>query len=278
MAPQAPWSSTSHAFAQHQFSQVANFWRQGHQASFRLEALPGGRAELNLTFHLPPASEVIPPPIPVLPVPAQRLIHPLFPKGSFSHAKPAPGNSLPSQSPKGAPASSSPNRPRSAAQQRRSHHRTCLHKAKLAALQLPPPSFGSLRALAMAAQTASVLQPPPSHPESAVSAAPSPPAAALLASSPLPGPTSLPSPIPQLDGALFSPSYSETDANVTRPLVINCLNCKGPMSPSHQCEETLVVKPTPPRRIRPMKFCDNCDTLYQSGTKCLACVIPAPPP
>ena len=277
MPPQAPWSPNAHAFAQHQFSHVANFWKQGRQASFRLEALPGGQAELNLTFHLPSASEVIPPPIPVLPVPAQHLIRPLFPKGSFSHAKPASGNSLPSLSPKHAPASSSPNRPRSVAQQRRSHHRTCLHKAKLAALQLPPPSSGSLRALALAAQTASVLQPPPSHPESAVSAAPSPPATALLASSPMPGPPSPPSPIPQLDGALFSPSC-ERDATVTSPMVINCLNCKGPMSPSHQCEETLVAKPIPSRRLRPMKFCDNCDTLYQSGTKCLACVIPAPPP
>ena len=278
MAPQSPWSPTAHAFAQHQFSNVANFWRQGHKASFRLEVLPGGHAELNLTFHLPQASEVIPPPIPVLPVPAQRLIPPLFPKGSFSQAKPAPGNSPPFLSPKGAPASSSPNRPRSVAQQRRSHHRTCLHKAKLAVLQLPPPSSGSLRALAMAAQTASVLQPPPSHPESAVSAAPSPLVTALLSSSPMPGPPSPPSPIPQLDGALFSPSGSERDATVKTPLVINCMNCKGPMSPSHQCEETLVAKPTPPRRIRPMKFCDNCDTLHPSGTKCLACVIPAPSP
>ena len=82
MPPQAPWSPTAHAFAHHQFSHVANFWKQGRQASFRLEALPGGQAELNLTFRLPSASQVIPPPSHVSPVPApQRPIHPLFPKG-----------------------------------------------------------------------------------------------------------------------------------------------------------------------------------------------------
>ena len=84
MAPQAPWSPTAHAFAQHQFSHVVNFWKQGRHASFRMEALPSGRAELNLTFQLPPASEVFPPPSPVFPAPApQRTIHPLFPKGFF---------------------------------------------------------------------------------------------------------------------------------------------------------------------------------------------------
>ena len=62
MPPQAPWSPTAHAFAQHQFSHVVNFWKQGRPASFRMEALPGGRAELNITFQLPPASEVVPPP------------------------------------------------------------------------------------------------------------------------------------------------------------------------------------------------------------------------
>ena len=57
MPPQAPWSPNAHAFAQHQFSHVANFWKQGRQASFRPEALPGGHAELNITFQLPTASE-----------------------------------------------------------------------------------------------------------------------------------------------------------------------------------------------------------------------------
>merc|ERR1712110_1017739 len=86
MPPQAPWSPTAHAFAHHQFSHVANFWKQGRQASFRLEALPCGQAELNLTFQLPPASEVIPPPSHVFPASApqpQRPIPPLFPNGFF---------------------------------------------------------------------------------------------------------------------------------------------------------------------------------------------------
>ena len=57
---------------------------RGRQASFRLEALPCGQAELNLTFQLPPASEVVPPPAQVYPthVP-QRPIQPLFPEGCF---------------------------------------------------------------------------------------------------------------------------------------------------------------------------------------------------
>ena len=67
MPPQAPWSPTAQAFAYHQFSHVANFWKQGRQASFRLEVLSGGQAELHLTFQLPPSSEVIPPPTPVAP-------------------------------------------------------------------------------------------------------------------------------------------------------------------------------------------------------------------
>ena len=79
MTPQAPWSPTAHAFAQHQFSHVANFWKQGRSASFQLEALPGGRAVLNLTFQLTTASEVIPPPSHVPPVPVpQRPTQPQF--------------------------------------------------------------------------------------------------------------------------------------------------------------------------------------------------------
>ena len=62
MPPQAPWSPTAQAFAHHQFSHVVNFWKQGRQADFRLKVLPGGQAELNLTFRLPSASQVIPPP------------------------------------------------------------------------------------------------------------------------------------------------------------------------------------------------------------------------
>ena len=132
MPPQAPWSPTAHAFAHHQFSHVANFWKQGRQASFRLEALPGGQAELNLTFQLPSASEVIPPPSHV-PAP-QRPIHPLFPES---------GSDLKSNqiSPKVA-----------SKRQRKNYRRSVLHRAALdaASSTLPPPVNGSLRQAASA--------------------------------------------------------------------------------------------------------------------------------
>ena len=136
MTTPTPWSPTAHAFAQHQFSHVANFWKQGRQASFRLEALPGGRAELNLTFQLPPASEVVPPPSHefTFPVP-QRPIHPLFPQGCFpqksdSGSKHAPQKKLSSK-------------------QRKNYRRSVLHRAALAATSLPPPKTGSLRQAAL---------------------------------------------------------------------------------------------------------------------------------
>ena len=154
MPPQAPWSPTAHAFAHHQFSHVANFWKQGRQASFRLEALPGGQAELNLTFRLPSACQVIPPPSHVSSVPApQRPIHPLFPKGC---------------SPKGSGAElASPKKVSS--RQRKSYRRSVLHRAALAAPSLPPPKDGSLRQAAQACvQRLQVPLPPQtSSPESA---------------------------------------------------------------------------------------------------------------
>ena len=97
MLPQAPWSPTAHAFAQQHVSHVANFWKQGWSASFQMEALPGGQARLNLTFQLPSASEVIPPPSHVFPVPApQRHINPLFPRGCFSQDSGADSKTTPS--------------------------------------------------------------------------------------------------------------------------------------------------------------------------------------
>ena len=139
MPPQAHWTPTAHAFAHHQFSHVANFWKQGREASFRLEALPGGRAELNLTFKLPSASEVIPPPSHVPTVPAhQRPIQPLFPKGCF---------------PQGSDLKSKPTSPKVASRrQRKNYQRSVLHRAALAAAStnLPPPKTGSLRQAASA--------------------------------------------------------------------------------------------------------------------------------
>ena len=73
--PGGPWSALNFAhqlsqvpsaqcFAQHQFSQVTNFWKQGRPANFHLRSLNNGQAELSLTFQLPSPSEIIPPPSP----------------------------------------------------------------------------------------------------------------------------------------------------------------------------------------------------------------------
>ena len=139
MASQAPWSPTAHAFAHHQFSHVANFWKQGRQASFRLEALASGQAELNLTFQLPPASEVIPPPSHVFPASTpqpQRPIPPLFPNGF-----------LPQRS--GGQVPRSVVQKKITSKQRKSYRRSVLHRAALAAPSLPPPKNGSLRQAAL---------------------------------------------------------------------------------------------------------------------------------
>ena len=100
--------------------------------SFRLEALPGGRAELNVTFQLPPASEVVPPPF--HPVPAyQRPTRPLFPGGSCPQG--------PASGPKTNPA----HQKKVSSKQRKSYWRSVLHRAAMAAPSLPPPKNGSLR-------------------------------------------------------------------------------------------------------------------------------------
>ena len=105
-----------------------------------LEALPNGQAELNLTFQLPPASEVIPPPAHVLPTSApQHPIHPLFPDGHFP------------QWPSGADSKKKHASPKKvSSRQRKSYWRSVLHRAALAAPSLPPPKNGSLRQAALA--------------------------------------------------------------------------------------------------------------------------------
>ena len=159
MPPEAPWSPTAHAFAHHQFSHVANFWKQGRQASFRLEALPCGKAELNLTFQLPHASEVVPPPSApshahVFPAPAaQRPIHPLFPKGFFPQRSGATASYKPA----------CPKKPSS--KQRKSYRRSLLHRAALAAPSLPPPKNGSLRQAALRPTPARCLCLASGHPK-----------------------------------------------------------------------------------------------------------------
>ena len=153
MAPQAPWSPTAHAFAQHQFSHVANFWKQGLPASFRLEALPGGQAELSLTFKLPSASQVIPPPFNVSPVPApQRPTHPLFPGG------------FPSKSTPVAEAKLEVRREQVSCKKRKSYRRAVLHRAATSALSLPPASENTLRSLATVAVAAAAAKASPCLP------------------------------------------------------------------------------------------------------------------
>jgi len=103
MAP-AQWTPTAQCFAQHQFSQVTNFWKQGRSASFHLRSL-NGQAELSLTFQLPSPSEIIPPPSPysTTPLPTsipkrpgaptplpKRPIVPLFPPGEAPQVKSPP--------------------------------------------------------------------------------------------------------------------------------------------------------------------------------------------
>ena len=148
MTPPAPWSPTAHAFAQHQFSHVVNFWKQGRPASLRLEALPGGRAELNVTFQLPPPSEVIPPPS-YPGATQQRPIHPIFPGGFSPQGHPL----FPGFSPQGpAPGRKTKQAPQKklSSRQRKSFRRSVLHRAALAALSLPPPKNGTLRQAAQA--------------------------------------------------------------------------------------------------------------------------------
>ena len=132
MPPQAPWSPNAQAFAQHQFSHAANFLKQGLQATFRLEALPGGQAELNLTFQLPSASKLIPPPshVPTVSAP-QRPTIPLFPEGFPQGSHPDPKPKIAS--------------PKVSSRQRKSYQRSVLHRASLAASSLSPPKYGSLR-------------------------------------------------------------------------------------------------------------------------------------
>ena len=248
MAPQAPWTPTAHAFALHQYSHVANFWKQGRQAGFRLEALQGGRAELNLTFHLPPASEVIPPPTPILPGPAQRPIHPLFPKGSFSqesHAKKPPPQK------------------KASSKQRKNFRRSVLHRAALAAPSLPPPKNGSLRQAAQAcvqrlqAVSASPVsiqsvrkRPLPDSPSAPFLSNILPlaqrirsdiqvgecevvsPEKEILRSSPLPeNPTS---PIPLCAKSI--PPPAPLVFTPEPPKKSSCANCEAEMMPDHQCK------------------------------------------
>ena len=80
--------------------------------------------------------------------------------------------------------------------------------------------------------------------------------------------------------------------------VLRCLNCEAEMTADHQCErieQSTVSSKVPssadtgqssakematdhtydvhrPRRLNIVKFCDTCDTLHPSGSKCPTCV------
>ena len=239
MPPQAPWSPTAHAFAQHQFSHVANFWKQGRPASFRLQALPGGRAELNITFQLPPAAEVIPPPSHMHPAPPQRSIPPLFPNGWVPKGS---GNneSKKQVSPK-----------KVSSRLRKSYQRSVLHRAALAAHSLPPPKNGSLRQAAQACvqrlQAASAL--PMSTQSAKKRTLPDSPSA-LSSSNLLPLAQRIRTDIQVGESEVESPeketlrsssllenslSLSEGSPYVRHP---SCLNCGTEMTPHHQCDAT----------------------------------------
>ena len=224
-------------------------------SKFLLEALPNGQAELNLTFQLPPASEVIPPPAHVLPTSApQRPIHLLFPDGHFP------------QWPSGADSKKKHASPKKvSSRQRKSYWRSVLHRAALAAPSLPPPKNGSLRqaalacvqrlqgGLALSLSTPSAKKRP--LPDSPNAPFPSnlPPLAQrirkdiqvgesevkspeneVLRSTPFLG--NSPSPIsPGLKG-IPSPVPLVLTPVVPEKLSLNCLNCDAKMTLDHQCE------------------------------------------
>ena len=136
MAP-AQWTPTAQCFAQHQFSQVTNFWKQGRSANFHLRSLNNGQAKLSLTFQLPSPSEIIPPPPPSFrtstftpshPFPSpKRPIIPLFPRGEVPTFKPRhPPQELPRS-------------------KRKSYRPSVLYKASKATPNLPPALPGTLR-------------------------------------------------------------------------------------------------------------------------------------
>ena len=251
MPPQAPWSPTAHAFAQHQFSQVANFWKQGRSASFQLEALPGGHAKLSLTFQLPPASTVVPPPSQVLPVPSpQRPTNPLFPKGCSPQKSDADSNTKQKHA----------SQMKVPSKQRKSYRRSVLHRAALAAKapSLPPPEKGSLRQAALACvqrlQAVSALpldtQSAKKRPLSNSPSAPSPlaqriradihveasefesPERDILRSCPESSPTPM---SPCTRGIPLPAPLVFTPVPQKKP---SCLNCDAEMAPGHQCDAT----------------------------------------
>ena len=290
MPPQAPWSPTAHAFAHHQFSHVANFWKQGRQASFRLEALPGGRAELNLTFQLPAASEVVPPPShhPVYPAPASQVpIHPLFPK--VSKTKPACQKNPSSKQRKNS--SLSPPMNGQATQ-------VCVQPLQAAPALLENTQGTKKRPLSDLQSAHSPSNPTPLAQKirSDFQIGNESPERELLRTQPTlvksPSPSSprvkgFPPPAP----LAFTPPKIQEGCETPAPLVFtpvppekySCSNCEAEMTPDHQCEAVIAassLSSTPlgspnrtiGRRIFPKKFVKEMEKdTFQRTVKCHVC-------
>ena len=256
MASQTPWSPTAHAFAHHQFSHVANFWKQGRQASFRLEVLPGGQAELNLTFRLPPASEVVPPPTHVHPLPAaQRPIHPLFPKESDADFKKVSSRrrksfrrsvlhraamAAPSHSP---PKNCSPHQAAQACVQRPRAASASPVSAKKRPLSDSPTALSPSSLLPLAQRIRSDIQIGESDVES--------PEKEILRSSPIPQN----SPFPISPCAKGLPSPAHLVFTPVPPEKSSCWTCEAELTPDHQCE----TKAPCPNCEKEMELHHQCD-------------------
>ena len=263
---------------------------------------------MNLTFHLPSASEVVPPPNVSAP---QRPIHPPFPNGfpqEFgANTKEASKKKVSSK-------------------QRKSFQRSVLHRATLAAPSLPPPSNGSLRKAALSCVQRLGLQADPAlytplarkRPLSASPTVPSPsncsplaqrirsdlkidaseidspekelfrnqisPVNSPLLSSPDCLPDCTPKVYPSPAPLVFTPSKM-LDGCSASPLAtgkgIKCMNCDDPMGPDHQCEDLSSQRKTvmqnPNRVLNVKKFCEVCQKSHPPHKKCQTCVTSAPP-
>ena len=151
---QAPWSPTAHTFAHHQFSHVTNFWKQSRQASFQMEVLPVGKAELSLTFNFPQqlkksrlpslSNQLLKKSLPHLEFLLNVTYNPSFPKRCGAKLKTV-----------------------SSRRRRKNYQRSVLHRAALAMSSLLPPKSGSLRQAAQACvqrlQAVSLKSSPPWH-------------------------------------------------------------------------------------------------------------------
>ena len=278
MAPQAPWSPTAHAFAQHQFSHVSNFWKQGRPASFRLEALPGGQAQLSLTFQLPSASEVIPPPSHVSPLPAAlRPIPPLFPRGCAPMKTPV------------AQANTKFSQEQVSCKKRKSYRRAVLHRAATTALSLPPAKENTLRSLAATAVAAAAFKAESSLPPTKSSVKQFPPLSPAEGLSPFTSPPAAPCPNCEKEMELHHQCDDVPLASSSVMTGSVCDKAKAEyicgQSKTLNCDEAATIattgqgivlpaktdlpRRTPGRILNLKKFCETCDDLVPTRHKCI---------